>query len=150
LITSKPQTSTVMSLALFLLITVVVVTMNSLVVFKGQATAWYNYAVVLILLPIGLGVFYKTFLYYKTLRFGNHQIEIRYPVQGKTKTYLLHQIDYWTENKVKTGKNSEYKELQIRFLDGKKISAGHKEYTEYDRMIQYLTQKAPKKKASSG
>ena len=62
--------------------------------------------------------------------------------------YTLDQIDLWVENKVKTGKNSEYKELQVRFTDGKKISLGHKEYTEYAHMVQYLLQKAPRKKAS--
>jgi hypothetical protein len=148
LITSKPQTSTITSFVFFLLITVVVVVMNSVAILRDREAAWYNYAVVVVLVPIGIVVFYKIFVRYKVLKFGNNQIEINYPMLRQTKVYPLDQIDQWIENKVKTGKDSEYKELQVRFTDGTKISIGHKEYTEYSRMVQYLLQKAPKKKAS--
>jgi hypothetical protein len=123
------------------------VVMNSLVIFRDQLVAWYNYAVVIVLLLIGLFVLYKIFVRYKILKFGNNQIEINYPVLRQTKVYSIDQIDQWIENKVKTGKNSEYKELNVRFADGKKISLGYKEHTEYTRMVQYLQQKVPKKKA---
>jgi len=128
-------------------ITVVVIVINSIVIFGHELVAWYNYAVVVILLPIGLLVFYRIFIRYKILKFGNNQVEINYPVLRRNKIYPLDQIDQWTENKVKTGKNSEYKELLMRFTDGEKISIGHKEHTEYPRLVQYLVQKAPKKKA---
>jgi hypothetical protein len=121
--------------------------MNSIVISRNQLVAWYNYAVVIVLSTIGLFVLYKIFVRYKILKFGNNQIEINYPVLRQSKVYSLDQIDQWIENKVKTGKNSEYKELNIRFTDGKKISVGHKEHTEYTRMAQYLQQKVPKKKA---
>jgi hypothetical protein len=149
LITSKPQTSTITSFVFFLLITIVVVAMNSIAIFPDHNAAWYNYAVIVVLVPIGITVFYKIFVRYKILKFGNNQIEINYPILRLTKFYPLDQINLWVENTVKTGKNSEYKELQIRFADGKKISIGHKEHTEYTRMVQYLLQKASKKKASA-
>jgi hypothetical protein len=120
--------------------------MNSIVISRNQLVAWYNYAVVIVLSPIGLFVLYKIFVRYKILKFGNNQIEINYPVLRQIKVYSLDQIDQWIENKVKTGKNSEYKELNIRFTDGKKISVGHKEHAEYTRMVQYLLQKVPKKR----
>ena len=120
--------------------------MNSIVIFRNELVAWYNYAVVIVLLPIGLFVLYKIFVRYKILKMGNNQIEINYPVSRQSKVYPLDHIDQWIENKVKTGKNSEYKELNVRFADGKKISVGHKEHTEYTRMVQYLQQKVPKKK----
>ena len=148
LITSKPQTSTITSFVFFLLITVVVVVMNSIAIFRDREAAWYNYAVVVVLIPIGIAVFHKSFVRYKVLKFGNNQIEINYPMLRQTRAYSLDEIDQWIENKVKTGKNSEYKELQIRFTDGEKISVGHKEHTEYVRMAQYLQQKVPKKKAT--
>ena len=120
---------------------------NALAIFRGQYAAWYNYAVLAVLVPIGTVVFYKIFVRYKILRLGNNQIQIEYPMLKQSKIYPLEQIDLWIENKVKTGKNSEYKELQVRFNDGKKLSVGHKEHTEYSRMVQYLLQKVPKKKA---
>ncbi len=147
MITSKPQTSTVISFVVFLFITTIVVTMNSIAIFKDRGAAWYNYVVMGLLIPIGLFVFYKIVVRYKILRLGNNEIQVDYPVLRISKTYQLGQIDRWIENKVKTGKNSEYRELEVRFSDGKKISVGHKEYTDYSKVVQYLAQKVPKKKA---
>ena len=121
--------------------------MNAMVIFNNQIVAWYNYAVVIVLVPIGLFVFYKVFVRYKILRLGNNQIQIDYPMLRRSKIYPLDEVNSWTESKVKTGKNSEYKELQIQFADGTQISIGHKEHTEYTRMVQYLAQKVSKKKA---
>jgi hypothetical protein len=67
----------------------------------------------------------------------------------REKKYSINEIVAWRENKVKTGKSSEYKELQILFADKNKLSIGHKEHTEYPRMIQYLKQKAERKKDPS-
>jgi hypothetical protein len=146
LIVSRPQTSTVVSFTLFLIITIVVTTMNLVVVINGQLAAWYNYVVIIVLIPIGMFVLYRIFIRYKILRLGDNKIQIEYPVLRQLKKYSLEQIVAWRENKVKTGKTSEYKELQILFSDKVKLSIGHKEHTEYYRMIQYLSQKANKKR----
>jgi hypothetical protein len=123
--------------------------MNLAVVLKGQLTAWYNYAVVAVLVPIGLFVLYRIFIRYKIIRMGNNQIQIDYPVLRTSKKYPINQILAWRENKVKTGKTSEYRELQILFTDKNKLSVGFKEHTEYSRMVQYLSQKADKKRDKS-
>jgi hypothetical protein len=123
--------------------------MNLVVIINGQLAAWYNYAVVVVLIPIGLFVLYRIFIRYKILRFGDNKIQIEYPVLRQLQKYPLNEIVAWRENKVKTSKNSEYKELQILFADKNKLSVGHKEHTEYHRMIQYLMQKAPKKRDAS-
>jgi hypothetical protein len=146
LIVSKPQTGTIFSFALFLLITVVVVTMNGIVILRDRQAAWYNYAVTGVLIPVGLFVLFRIFVQYKVLKLGNNQIQIDYPVLRKSKIYPLDQIDEWVENRVKTGKKTEYKELQVRFTDGRKIAIGHQEHTEYTRMVQYLAQKVARKK----
>jgi hypothetical protein len=146
LIVSRPQTNTLISFALFLIITIVVTVMNLIVITRGLLTAWYNYAVVIVLVPIGLFVLYRIFIRYKILRLGDNKIQIEYPVLRQLKKYSLDQIVAWRENKVKTSKTSEYKELQILFTDKSKLTIGHKEHTEYHRMIQYLIQKAPKKR----
>jgi len=86
---------------------------------------------------------------YKIVRMGNNQIQINYPVLRRERKYAINEIVAWRENKVKTGKTSEYKELQILFSDQSKLSIGHKEHTEYPRMIQYLAQKAEKKRTLS-
>ncbi|MBS1682189.1 MAG: hypothetical protein JST48_10795 [Bacteroidetes bacterium] len=148
MIISKPQPSTLISFALFLAITTWVTVLNVRIILKISQVPWYNYALVAVLVPIGLFVFYKIFIRYKILKMGDNQIQIDYPVLRKSNKYPLAQIIKWTENIVKTGKNSVYKELRILFADGQSLSVGHREHTEYLRMVQYLSQKIPKKKSA--
>jgi len=148
LIVSKPQTNTIVSFSFFLLITLVVLTMNVYALATVPAPAWYNYLMVILLTPIGLFVFYKIFVRYKVIRLGNNRLELSYPMLRKHSVFPLQEIIAWKENVVKTGKNSVFKQLEI-FLPGKqRISFGDKEHTEYGRVVQYLNQKVPKKKTA--
>ena len=148
MIISKPQTSTVVSFVIFLTLTLVVLAMNILVIIKDPQPAWYTYLIIVILIPIAIFVLYKIFIRYKIIRLGNNLVELAYPVLRLTKKYSLDQIEYWVEHKVKTGKNSTYKETEIKFMDGIKLTIGHKEHTEYARIVQYLSLKTAKKKRS--
>jgi hypothetical protein len=144
LIVSRPPTTTIVSFTIFLIITLVVLVMN-LISLTNQAF-WYTYLIIVLLVPIAGLVIYKIFLRYKIIRMGNNQVEIQFPALRKKYHYSVNDVISWTENVVKTGKNSVYKELEIRFADKRKLSFGHKEQTEYDRIINYLTQKASRKK----
>jgi len=108
--------------------------------------AWYTWLIIVLLVPIAGLVIYKIFLQYKIIRVGNNQVEIRYPVLRRKYQYSVADIVSWKENAVKTGKNSVFKELEILFHDQRKLKFGHKEHTEYNRIIGYLTQKASRKK----
>lgn len=147
MVVSKPQLNTLISFSLFLIITIVVFTMN-VVSIMNKSSAWYNYAIAAALLPIGLFVLYKIFIRYKVIRAGNNSIDISYPVLMQTEKYPLQSIVAWRENIIKTGKNSVYKQLEILMDNKKRISIGHKEHTEYVRLVQYLQQKIPKKKTA--
>ncbi len=144
MIISKPQRSTITSFILFLTLTFIVLGMNVWIVVRDPQPAWYNYLIILLLLPIALFVGYKIFIRYKIISLGNNLIEMRFPVLRTFSRYPLQQIEHWTENVVKTGKNSTYKELEIKFNDGQKLSMGHREFTDYDKAIKYLQQKVPK------
>jgi hypothetical protein len=122
--------------------------MNILVLIKDPQPAWYTYLIIAILTPIAIFVLYKIFIRYKIILLGNNQVELTYPVLRQTKKYSLDQIEYWVEHQVKTGKNSIYKETEVKFIDGLKLTIGHKEHTEYARIVQYLSLKAAKKKRS--
>ncbi len=149
MIISKPQTGTILSFSLFLVITIVVIVMNVLAISLDANPMWYNYLILALLIPMGSFVIYKIFIRYQVIQMGNNKISVRLPVLRKFREYSLANIIAWAENKVKTGKNSNFKELQILFDDGKKIVASHKEHTEYDRMLKYLSQKAPGKKVEA-
>jgi len=146
MITSKPQTNTIVSFTVFLSLTFIVLGMNAYVIVKDLQPAWYTYLIVVILTPIAIFVLVKIFIRYKIIRLGNNLVELTYPVQRRAKKYSLDQIEYWIEHKVKTGKNSVYKEVEIKFTDGLQVTIGHKEHTEYPRIVQYLSLKALKKK----
>jgi hypothetical protein len=148
LIVSKPRTSTLLSFSLFLLITLVVFFMNAYSIISKQA-AWYNYVIAAALIPIGLIVLYRIFIRYKVIRMGNNQVILSFPVLRRRYQYPLQEIVSWKESIVKTGKSSVYKELEVRFADARKLSIGLNEYSEYNRIVQYLNQKAPKKKLTS-
>jgi len=147
-ITSKPQTSAIISFVIFLGLTLAVLSVNILVLTKDPQPAWYTYLIIALLTPIALFVLYKIFIRYKVVKVGNNQIQLSYPVLRQTTSYPLDQLEYWTEHSVKTGKNSWYKELEVKFSDGVKLTMGHKEHTEYSRIVQYLGQKTPKKRRS--
>jgi hypothetical protein len=146
MIISKPRLNTTISFVFFLVLTFVVLGMNVWALIQSPQPAWYNYLAIGLLFPIACFVLYKIFIRYKVVRFGNNQIEIALPVLKKTKKYILADVQFWLENQVRTGKRSVYKELVIKFEDGKKLSLSPTESTEYDRTIQYLKQKLPKKK----
>ncbi len=148
MVVSRPQTNTLVSFAFFLVITFVVLAMNVISVLR-ESSAWYNYLIIALLLPIGLFVTYKIFIRYKIIRAGNNQIEINYPVLRSSEKHSLQSVVAWRENIVKTGKNSVYKQLEILFEKKKRISLGEKEHTEYVRLVQYLQQKLPRKKTPS-
>jgi len=126
----------------------VVLTMNVYAVVKTSASAWYNYLIILLLVPIGLFVLYKIFIRYKIIRLGNNRLELSYPVMRKHKVYVIQDIVAWKENVVKTGKNSVFRQLEIFLTDKQRISVGDKEHTEYTRVVQYLQQKVPKKRTT--
>jgi hypothetical protein len=147
LIVSKPQISTIISFSLFLLITVAVLVMNILSLVRDPSPAWYTYVIIGLLVPIGLLVLYRIFILYKVVTLGNNKIEIKLPVLKRTRIYPLNEIVSWKEEVVKTGKNSVFKELFIQFEDNRKLSIGEREHTEYKKVIQYLNQKAAKKKS---
>lgn len=145
MIISKPQTSTLISFAFFLVLTFSVLTLNIIAIIQKQA-AWYNYLIAGLLVPIGLFVLYKIFIRYKVISMGNNQIEVRYPVLNRSEKYAVKSVVAWRENSIKTGKQSTYKQLEILFENKKRIGLGQKEHTEYTRLIQYLQQKIPGKK----
>ncbi len=120
--------------------------MNIFVIVDQKNPPWYSFLIIGLLAPILGFVVYRIFIRYKVLRFGNNQVEIRLPVLRHQKAYPINQIDYWQENKVKTGKTSSYRELEIKFSDGEKISIGYQEYSDYERIVKYLQQKSSKKR----
>jgi magnesium-transporting ATPase (P-type) len=146
LITSRPQTANFIAFILFLMIAFALVTINILSILRDPAPPIFNYAIVTVLTPIALFISWKTIFRYKVIRMGNAQIDVRYPQFRIRRSYPLKEISYWKETIIKTGKKSTYKELEIKFSDNRKITMAFREYSEYEKMMAYLGQKASRLK----
>ena len=149
MIVSRPKGPTIISFALFTLITLVVLGMNLSILISQPKPPWYTYAIVAVLIPILGVVIYRIFIRYKVMRFGNNQVEVSFPVLRKKRSYKLTEVHVWAEHVVKTGKRNSYRELEIRFTDKRKLSLGFQEYSDYLKVLGYLQMKLPKKRWQS-
>ena len=120
--------------------------MNIYILLQDPLPLWYNYFIACSITPIAIYFTYRLIFQYKQISFDNKRIVIRIPALAKTNEFALEEIDYWTEAKVKTGKNSFYRELKIRFKEGEKIRIAQQEYSEYSKILNYLNTKLPKKR----
>ena len=146
MIVARPKTATVSSFILFAAITLFILALNVRILVTYPAPPWYTYLIVAALVPILGLVIHRIFLRYKVIRLGNNQIEVWYPVLRKRHRQPLGTIVAWRELRVKTGKASTYRELEILLEPKKKISLAYQEYTEFDRMVKYLGQKCANKR----
>ena len=145
MIKSKPKGSTLFSLGIFLLIDIalVVVTFNAMS--NAEAIYWYHYLFLVILIPIGTVVLVKVLLGYKITTIQKGKIETSYPVKFKRESYLLREIEQWREETIKTA-SGVYQQLEILFNNNKKLTIGKQEHTNYERIKNYLSKKASKKR----
>lgn len=145
MITSKPKKGTLLSITLFLVLAYTLAIINFNILLKNPAAPWYNYALFLVLGPLAVGLTFRMLLNYKILYFGKNQIQVRYPVRFSDQRYTLKDLSAWKEEKVKTMANP-YKELVLRFSNGKSAKLSLQEHTDYEKVVRYLEKKCPKKR----
>ncbi|HRK55210.1 MAG TPA: hypothetical protein PK185_14935 [Cyclobacteriaceae bacterium] len=116
---------------------------------SDQEPAWYTYLILIALTPLSLFLTYRIFINYKVIELANEKITIKYPIRNSRKHYPLGRVIYWRESIVKTGKNSTFKELEIRFDDNFKLNLGLREYSNYQKVQSYLTKKLARKKQAA-
>ncbi|MBN8577868.1 MAG: hypothetical protein J0L66_13055 [Cytophagales bacterium] len=146
MIVSKPRTQILVSFSIFLVLTFTVLGLNAWVIMQGTS-AWYNYAIALVLTALGAFVLYRIFIRYKIIQAGDNRLVVYFPVIRRAHSFTIKQVVAWHEQVVKTGKNSVFKELEIEFEGGYRTRIGQKEHTAYERLVQYLQRKAASKKS---
>ncbi len=105
---------------------------------------WYQYALTVVPGPLALGLLFKTTLGYKRVEMGKNRINIRFPVRFKVNSFQLKDVEQWTEQRVKTA-GSTFKELVVRFSNGKKLTLSLQEHTNYVEAVKYLKKKCGRK-----
>jgi cytochrome c biogenesis protein CcdA len=143
LTTSKPKIGTLFSLAIFIVFCLSAAGVSLYFMLSQTYYEWYQYALVVVLGPLGLGLFFRTILSYKVVHLGKGSIEVRLPTRFKTTTYKLSNVSKWSETEIKT-LGGKYKELKILFDNKKKLQLSMQEHTNYPQVIKYLKKKCPK------
>lgn len=112
---------------------------------ESEATFWYHYIFLAILVPIGLIVLIKVLLGYKVTTIGKGHIEVTYPVRFKKENHMIKDITQWKEETIKTA-SGVYNQLEVNFNDNKKLTLSKQEHNAYDRILSYLSKKVAKKR----
>jgi len=141
MIIAKPNPQTLFSFGIFALSSTVIIGWNASIYFSSPQPMWYNFGIILLLVPILGYVLYRLFFQLKRIEIGNNQFVIYFLFSRKKKTYSIESVQRWTEHVVKVSKTSTYKELEIVFTDKRKLNIGKKEYTQYESIVTYLKKK---------
>ena len=149
MIVAKPNPQMLFSFGFFALASAAIIYWNASIYFFSSNPRWYNFGILLLLAPILGYVLYRLLFQLKRIELGNNTFVVHYLFYNKKKSYTVAEIESWKEHKVKVGKNSTYRELEIIFKSTKKISLGKKEYTEYDKVLGYLKRKVGRKEIIS-
>lgn len=145
MIISKPKYSTLFSLVIFLAIAYGLVIFTLINFMSAEQKAVYQYAILILISPIAIGVTIKILYSYKTIKIGRGKLVIHYPFRFKSLDFKLRQIEKWEETIIKAGSNV-IKELSITFEDQVQVKLTKQENSAYEEIINYLKKKCPKKR----
>ncbi|MEM7110495.1 MAG: hypothetical protein AAF519_19860 [Bacteroidota bacterium] len=140
----KPKINTIVSIGIFITICLCLSGYMLLSVFESDTVIWYQYAIVVVLGPLALGLMAKTMLGYKRVKIGKNKISIHFPLRFKKSVFSIKDIRHWTEQIVKTA-GGTFKELVVLFENGKKLTLSLQEHTNYLETVKYLKSKCGRK-----
>jgi len=142
MIVSKPKTTALFALGIFIIICFGMGS-YALRAILNNVGVWYHYLVSGLFLPIAFILLLRQVLSYKLIKVGENMITVEYPFKRKFKTFKISDIINWKEVIIKT-KNAPFKQLEISF-DKFLLKLSVQENTNYDLLLKYLKKKAAKK-----
>lgn len=143
MINSKPKSSTLFSLGVFILLCLTIAGYQLSNIFTAAA-AWYHYLLITVFGIPGIILLIRILISYKTILIKKESVIINYPFIMKKKSFKLKDIEAWCETEIMTN-NTTFRHLEIKALTGSPIKISNKENTEYERISTYLRRKAGKK-----
>ena len=149
MIVSRPKRQTIFSLGLF---TVIIIA--GLFYFAGQlrgmeSPATWRYIVIVLLFLTASLLIHKLLFNYKVLKIGDNKFHIYYPFRFFKTVQNVKDLGAWQETIVNTNK-TEFRQLKIVFTTKGYVKISNQENSEYNRILKYLKQKAPKKQVKEG
>ena len=143
----KPKGSTLTSLTLFIILIGALVIATFTSINRSDSIYWYHYLFLVILIPLGVGVLIKVIFSYKIISIGKEKISWRIPALFKNESYTLKDLKNWQEITIKTT-TGVFQQLEIKFDNDHQLTLSRQEHTNYDDVLMYLKQKAPKRRLS--
>lgn len=144
MIVSKPKRSTIFSLGV---VTIIVIgglfyAVNQL---RGVASpAVWQYIIIAVLMLTASLLLHKLLFNYKVLKIGENKFHVYYPFRFYKSVQSLKDLGAWQETIINTNK-TEFRQLKIVFLTKGYVKISNQENSDYDKVINYLRKKAPKK-----
>lgn len=142
MIVSKPKTSTLFSISIFLSIAFGLFAYAMLNIRDAESKiAWY----VLIYTsgPIGLVVLIKILTGIKIVSIGKEKFEFRMPFRFIKLNFSSSEIEKWSHSAIKTY-GGQYEEVIWKLKSGKQIGLSKQENTEFDKVLKYMKKKLKK------
>lgn len=142
MIVSKPKTSALTALSIFIIICIGIGA-YSLNVILNEAEAWYHYLVTAITFSIGFILLIRQVISYKVISIGDKGVEVNYSFRFSSKVFKLKDLVSWKETIIKT-RNAPFKQLDLKF-EAFKLNLSVQENTNYDQIYKYLKKRVAKK-----
>lgn len=143
MVVSKPKSQALFAIGVFVVICFALGGYNLKLLLEGS-TWFFNWAMAIVFLPIGLVLSLRQLLNYKIISLGNQKVQVWYPLRFRTIRGNLKDMDYWEETIIQT-KTGVFKQLEIKFPQ-RSIKLSVQENTAYSEAVNYLKKKQPRKR----
>ena len=105
---------------------------------------WYHYIAVWFFGPLAVLLSLRVLYRFKVLYVKKGQFEAWFPFRFVRRKWNIEELNQWREDRVKTGR-TVFREMVLQF-DRMNIKLSNRENTNYEKLFDYLSRKAGKKR----
>jgi len=143
MIVSKPHSRALFAMGVFLILCFSLSFYGLRNILSG-AFQWYNFLIVLFVLPIALIIMIRQLVNFKIITVGNNEIKVGHPFIFKGYKINIRELESWDETIIIT-KNGKFRELKIR-SPYQILTLSIQENTNYLQIYDYLKKKVGSKR----
>jgi len=146
MIVSKPKTTALTALSIFIIICSAIGGYALNIIING-AGAWYHYFVMAITFSIGFVLLIRQVVSYKVIGIGDKVVKVNYSFRFKSNVFKLKDLVSWKETIIQT-RNAPFKQLELKF-EAFNLKLSVQENTNYDQIYKYLKKRVGKKEVKN-
>lgn len=137
MIVSKPKSSTLFSLCVFLILAYGLSLYLIINIIQNPEPPVWMAIILGIAAGAALAVTYKTITGYKTVYIGKNRVDVSYAFNLIKKRYYLKELIDWQETTIKTV-SGVFKELSLHFNERKSVKITTQEHDNYGKVKAFL------------